>query len=159
MSDAEPTALYRFFDEQDRLLYVGITCNPEERWRRHASDKTWWSTVARKTLDWHPDRETALLAECLAITTERPRWNVAKPNPDDPLRSAGGAKSPGRPKTGQKPMVSFRPDADLLAEFNALVAEAGEKRTDALINAMEAWVKKHRRDKPANPDSSPRAAG
>lgn len=68
-------------------------------------------------------------------------------------------RSPGRPKTGRKPIVSFRPPEWLLNEFDELVEATGEKRTDALINAMEAWVKKKRRDKPATPDDCPSDAG
>ena len=61
-------------------------------------------------------------------------------------------RSPGRPKTGQKPIVSFRPPEPLLKEFDQLVAAEGEKRTDVLINLMHDWVKKKRRDKPADPN-------
>jgi predicted GIY-YIG superfamily endonuclease len=151
MTTPERTSLYRLFDHDDQLLYVGITCNPDDRWRRHAGDKAWWPTVVRKALEWHVDRETALLAECHAITTEHPRWNIAQPNPADPLRSAGGAKSPGRPKIGQKPIVSFRPDAELLAEFDQYAAAEGRSRTDVLTALMHDWVHKKNRAKPTTP--------
>lgn len=31
----ERTALYRLYDAGDRLLYIGISNNPEARWARH----------------------------------------------------------------------------------------------------------------------------
>ncbi len=61
-------------------------------------------------------------------------------------------RSPGRPKTGQKPIVSFRPPEPLLKEFDHYVEAEGGSRTDILTSLMHDWVKKKRRDKPANPD-------
>lgn len=69
-------ALYRFFDKDDRLLYVGITLNPGARWKQHSKDKPWWHEVARVTVEHFPDRETVLEAERAAIITERPLHNV-----------------------------------------------------------------------------------
>ena len=43
----EPTAVYRFYDEADRLLYVGISRNPAARWAQHAVEKKWWPRVDR----------------------------------------------------------------------------------------------------------------
>jgi hypothetical protein len=61
-------------------------------------------------------------------------------------------RSPGRPKTGQKPIVSFRPAEQLLAEFDQHAAAEGRSRTDVLTALMHDWVNKKRRDKPASPD-------
>lgn len=74
------TALYRFFDASGVLLYVGITDNPSKRWNEHAISKraTWWSTVAKKTLEWYPSRDAADAAETQAINVERPLHNHAK---------------------------------------------------------------------------------
>jgi predicted GIY-YIG superfamily endonuclease len=38
----ERTALYRLYDATDQLLYVGISTNPEERWKTHTMLKSWW---------------------------------------------------------------------------------------------------------------------
>lgn len=54
-------------------------------------------------------------------------------------------KSPGRPKTGQKPIVSFRPSEQLLVEFDQHAASEGRSRTDVLIALMSDWVKKKNR--------------
>jgi hypothetical protein len=78
-----PTILYRLFDADDRLLYVGITCNKQQRWGGHRKNSRWWPLVARKELITHPDRSTALTAERDAIRSERPIYNVSG-NPAQP---------------------------------------------------------------------------
>ncbi|MEV4861462.1 type II toxin-antitoxin system prevent-host-death family antitoxin [Streptomyces ossamyceticus] len=72
-----PTALYRLYDAAERLLYVGISTQPETRWTQHAADKPWWSLVRRRTVEWHPDREAAEKAERSAVQAEEPLYNTA----------------------------------------------------------------------------------
>lgn len=74
---SERHVLYRFFDASDRLLYVGITANPGRRFGQHGSDKPWWAQVANIRMEVHPDRAAVLAAERVAITTERPHYNIA----------------------------------------------------------------------------------
>lgn len=71
------TALYRLFDAQGRLLYVGIAFNPRGRWRGHCSTKSWWQQVDRREVEWYDSRSAALAAEGVAIIKERPLYNVA----------------------------------------------------------------------------------
>lgn len=71
------TALYRLFDAQGRLLYVGIAFNPRDRWRGHCSTKSWWQQVDRREVEWHDSRSEAQIAEAAAITEERPLYNIA----------------------------------------------------------------------------------
>lgn len=68
--------LYRFFDAEDTLLYVGLTVNPGRRMEKHAYDKPWWDTVARIAMEQHPDIETLRAAERAAIKAEKPLHNV-----------------------------------------------------------------------------------
>lgn len=70
------TALYRFFNADDLLLYVGITENVEQRWTTHAAQKSWWPEVANKTVEWCADRTEALAREKRAIVAECPLYNV-----------------------------------------------------------------------------------
>lgn len=71
-----PTCLYRFYDAEDQLLYVGITLHLPQRWASHAHDKSWWAEVARCTVEHHPDRISAGAAELTAIAAEHPRHNI-----------------------------------------------------------------------------------
>ena len=75
MTDGGRTALYRLYDERDVLLYVGITGNPETRFRQHAADKPWWPEVARKDVEWYGTRRGAEMAEVAAIKLAEPYYN------------------------------------------------------------------------------------
>lgn len=78
-----PTALYRLYDAGGQLLYVGIAANPGGRWTQHASTQTWWPQVSTKTLAWFPTRREALDAESVAIRSESPAYNAARPRDDE----------------------------------------------------------------------------
>lgn len=69
-------ALYRFYDASDVLLYVGITVDPGARFKKHGSDKLWWSEVDRIGIDHFVTRLEALEAERKAIKSEQPLHNV-----------------------------------------------------------------------------------
>jgi hypothetical protein len=74
----EAVALYRYFDADDVLLYVGISNDPEFRWKAHlygSSSVTWPKEAVRRTIEWHDSRPLALTAEEEAIRTENPRYN------------------------------------------------------------------------------------
>lgn len=70
------TALYRFFDRHDDLLYVGISIAPLHRWTQHKADKPWIEDVASTSIEWYATRAEALEAERRAIIEERPRHNI-----------------------------------------------------------------------------------
>ncbi|MFE6355895.1 GIY-YIG nuclease family protein [Streptomyces rochei] len=72
---SERTALYRLYDADDLLLYVGITHNPKRRWSAHSRDKHWWPDVARKTIEWFETRKSAERVEKIEVEEERPRYN------------------------------------------------------------------------------------
>lgn len=75
--DEEPTALYRFFNSEGRLLYVGITIDVNSRWADHSRQQHWWPQVADRTVEWFESRPVALEAELAAIRQERPVHNVS----------------------------------------------------------------------------------
>lgn len=70
------TYLYVFRDVEGSLLYVGITGNPVERWRRHAQRKPWWHEVARIEFDLVPKESVALERERDLIRSAAPKYNV-----------------------------------------------------------------------------------
>ena len=71
------TILYRFYDSQGKLLYVGITNNFDKRLQQHLRDKWWAPQIARTQKVLYPSRTAALSAEQRAIRSGRPRHNVA----------------------------------------------------------------------------------
>lgn len=68
-------ALYRFYDADATLLYVGITGSLFRRISRHGKTAPWQGDVAHITVEWHPDRTSAAAAEHAAVLDERPRYN------------------------------------------------------------------------------------
>lgn len=75
------TAVYCLFATDGELLYVGASHDPENRIAAHKT-KPWWPDVATTTVEWHPDRLTALGQEARTIADQVPVHNVRRPNPD-----------------------------------------------------------------------------
>jgi len=73
--------LYRFYDQNDNLLYVGITKFFEPRLKQHYKNADWFFETAFVRLEHYSTRQDVELAESYAIKTENPRYNIAK-NPD-----------------------------------------------------------------------------
>lgn len=71
-----PTALYHLYDADGTPLYIGISNDPERRFKQHRDTKPWWPQVARKTIEWHPSRDCALAKEAAAIKAETPTYNI-----------------------------------------------------------------------------------
>jgi predicted GIY-YIG superfamily endonuclease len=71
------TALYRFYDADEKLLYVGITNDPWRRWRQHVQEKPWYPQVKHQAVTWYDTRIAAEIAEHVAIRREHPRFNIA----------------------------------------------------------------------------------
>lgn len=70
------TSLYRLYDIDATLLYIGIAGNPGRRFEQHAKDKPWWGHVTDVRLEHFLTREAAILAEADAIRTENPKHNI-----------------------------------------------------------------------------------
>lgn len=77
-----PTALYRHYDSDGVLLYVGITKDTEHRFKSHAAYAIWPQFAARHTGEWFGDRADAFAAEKAAIQEERPLFNKAGAGPN-----------------------------------------------------------------------------
>lgn len=72
------TCVYRAYDAQERLLYVGISMNLISRLTNHQRT-AWWSAVDEITVQWFEGREPAKAAERAAILNENPLYNKARP--------------------------------------------------------------------------------
>lgn len=68
-------ALYRMFDADRRLLYIGRTSSWPHRLEQHEAGKVWWADVAHVAIEYH-DSYLIDEAERRAIVTERPVYNV-----------------------------------------------------------------------------------
>jgi excinuclease UvrABC nuclease subunit len=73
--------LYRFYNQNDELLYVGITKFFEPRLKQHYKNADWFFETSRATLEHYQTRQDVEQAESRAIKLEKPKYNIAK-NPD-----------------------------------------------------------------------------
>jgi DNA-binding XRE family transcriptional regulator len=67
--------VYRMYDAQGQLLYIGASSRGFARLHGHASTER-WAAVRTITVEHHDTRHGALLAEAEAIRAESPLWNV-----------------------------------------------------------------------------------
>jgi hypothetical protein len=70
------TEVYRFYDADNRLLYVGVTENWPARFHEHAKKAAWYKHARRIDLKPFDSREEALAEELRAIHDEDPLWNI-----------------------------------------------------------------------------------
>jgi len=68
--------LYRLFNADDELLYIGVSMSALKRIGEHRADKDWWQEVAKITIETHQmHRSTIEELERYAIQTEQPKYN------------------------------------------------------------------------------------
>ena len=126
------TAVYRFFDVNCDLLYVGNTNNITVRWADHAASKAWYAKVHHMTVVWYKDKATAEAVERHAIDREMPGRNVMhNPNPPEtvrrPVRKRGPSSTPEAAKARSAYRRSVKAGQPL--SDRALGAKFGKSRT------------------------------
>ncbi len=71
-----PHVVYRAYGISGELIYVGVTYNLHHRIKGHESASWWWNEEVHQVVaEDHPNRESALVAELIAIKTEDPKRN------------------------------------------------------------------------------------
>ena len=70
------TQLYRHYDNNKKLLYVGISLSAAVRLAQHREAAHWFDEIANVTIETFPTREAALAAERNAIANENPACNI-----------------------------------------------------------------------------------
>jgi hypothetical protein len=105
-------AVYRMWDAEGKLLYVGKSGRAGHRFDTH-STKRWFPLVVMITLEWHETEAQAVLAERRAIATGNPRYNIA------------GARAPHI-----MPPAKVRPQ---LIEDILTILEPGEQRQHSSV--------------------------
>jgi hypothetical protein len=69
--------VYRAYDAEDRLVYVGLTANWPVRRYNHETTTHWWKReVVRTRLTLVPDRYAAVETERQLISDEKPLRNT-----------------------------------------------------------------------------------
>lgn len=75
------TDLYRYFDKNHNLLYVGISNNALNRQSQHKHSAPWFHLYESMTRESFNSRNDAIQAEKLAIKSEKPLYNIVHNKP------------------------------------------------------------------------------
>lgn len=128
----QPHTVYRFFDQANVLLWVGITVTSGGRWTQHAQQKPWWPEVANATVEHFPNRSEALVAETTAIQVEHPRYNIQGQRPESqrPMGTSAGKKR----YVGAQELVPF------MARLDVNVHQALSEKAHSLGWSMGSLV-------------------
>jgi hypothetical protein len=70
--------VYRLYNDQGELLYVGCTSLGAHRWVEHAGVQPWWADVSTVRVEHYPTRDDALLAEKTWIRNGNPKHNTMR---------------------------------------------------------------------------------
>ncbi len=68
--------LYRYFDKDGNLLYVGVSINAISRLSQHKRDSHWFDRIIKIEIEQFSTKEEALAAEIKAILQENPSCNL-----------------------------------------------------------------------------------
>jgi hypothetical protein len=71
----KPHHVYRYFAEDDTLLYVGCSYDLKARHKQHSKTAAWFAEANRRSHETFEDRWTGLVAERVAIMVNRPVYN------------------------------------------------------------------------------------
>lgn len=87
MDNIDATTVYRYYDVNNILLYVGVTSRGAKRNAEHFS-KVWWKYVSRQEMAHYADRRTALAEERKLIASHQPPFNTQLNQSSDASRAA-----------------------------------------------------------------------
>jgi predicted GIY-YIG superfamily endonuclease len=79
----QPQWLYRLFDSEGRLIYIGVSDSVWRRVKEHERDQAWGPDIAQVRRQRYPGRAAVLAAEKRAIQIEKPVHNIVH-NAGDP---------------------------------------------------------------------------
>lgn len=80
-----PFTLYRLYDKNEELLYIGKTINISMRISQHRYSKSWWEEVRSIGLTHFDSISELSRAERIAIKSEDPLYNRVKYNVHIPV--------------------------------------------------------------------------
>lgn len=83
--------VYRYYDADDVLLYIGFTSDPHTRWRQHQRNSAWAKDAATVRVERYAYEDLARSAERAAIWSESPLHNI-KSTPMDSQNMAAASR-------------------------------------------------------------------
>lgn len=82
------TCVYRLYNADDQLLYVGCCHEWGVRISQHSRTQPWGDQIVKVTIEHHESAASAAAAEVAAIASERPLHNIDH-HPERPKRASG----------------------------------------------------------------------
>ncbi|MDJ0460615.1 hypothetical protein [Streptomyces sp. H27-C3] len=140
-TDQRRAAVYRLWDTDGNLLYIGSAYSPGMRAKAHRA-KPWWPLAVRRTDEWHPSREAAYVAETVAIEQARP--------PGNKISGPGAVAVPAQgPKATRSvegdPLLIFAELDDLFRELEAEPPAVRFRKLTEIMESLEAASRSARR--------------
>ena len=68
--------LYRHFDKDGQLLYVGISLSAIQRLAQHREASSWFNEITKVTIEHYETREEVVRVERETIQRENPKYNI-----------------------------------------------------------------------------------
>lgn len=135
-----PTSLYRLFDSDDRLLYIGISLRLAGRIGQHRHAKEWWAEVARISVEHFATRREAAAAESAAITTERPAYNISGTVSRKPIHASPRQVSRPQP-IGERVALLIQADGEGIPSIATICNryEVSPRTARAVIGRLKEW--------------------
>jgi len=76
--DRKTHFVYKQYDEQNQLLYVGCTSAPRVRMALHRNNSPWFSKIDRVEIKAFTSKLEAVSEETRSIVKDQPKFNIAK---------------------------------------------------------------------------------
>ena len=130
--------LYRHYDNEENLLYVGISLSAFERFRAHKMNSKWANKVSKMTVEYFSSRKEASDAEKEAILIEKPLYNIVYNNDSKNILHIGGYAIDIDSKKGKMIMSIITYIMDCDAEY---IQERKEKQLKGLMIAKQNGIK------------------
>lgn len=127
------TSLYRHFDAEGNLLYIGISLSALNRLSQHADNSHWFEKISNVTIQHFPNRSAALVAEALAIAKENPAFNINNkrwfpPPPEKKERRVDSENSIIKGIVNFRPMYTFQEVGKILSMNSTTVLKEVENK-------------------------------
>lgn len=126
--------LYRHFNKDRELLYVGVSLSAVHRLGQHADHSHWFKSIARVEIENFETREEVLAAERKAIIEENPKHNLKRPKVEqqrveEMIRQIEESRTElERRVVLFKPMYTTKEAADLLSRSARIVKQLIDRK-------------------------------
>jgi len=122
-SSQKKQLLYRYYNKDNELLYVGVTADNTKRESQHRRDSFWFGEIATAKYEYFDTREEVLQAESEAIASEQPKHNIL-----------------GTQKDTNTIRIDFHPKLHLVHMMNY---EGWDSIHDLWIEELKSWMRPH----------------